>query len=152
MWQAHEHEFHERSHDWYWAVGIVAVSSALAAAILGNILFGLLIIMAAFILALRASKQPDMVSVELSERGIRIDKTLYPYRTLDSFYVTHPEPGTRMEPKLLVQSKKPLVPLLIVPFASDIHPDMIHDYLIKYIPEEEHREPLSHHLLEMVGL
>jgi len=49
-WDAHEYEHRERSPDWFWAVGIISVSVAVAAVIFGNIIFGILVIIAAFTL------------------------------------------------------------------------------------------------------
>lgn len=151
-WSAYEHEHRERSPEWFWTVGIIAVAAALAALILGNALFGVLIIISAFLLALFAAKQPDLVSFEINDKGIRIDKTLYPYRTLDSFSVTHQDEENHPAPKLLVQSQKALMPLLVIPLTDDIDTEALHDYLLQFMKEEEHREPISQRLLELIGL
>ena len=38
-WDAHEYEHKERSADWFWAVGIISVSMAVAAIIFGIFFF-----------------------------------------------------------------------------------------------------------------
>lgn len=151
-WSAYEHEHFERSSEWFWIVGIIAVALAIASMILGNPLFGALILISAFLLAMFAVKKPNIVIYQLSAKGIRINNTFYPFRALNSFFVTHGDPRLDMIPKLLVSSSKPLMPLMSIPLDPDMDPDDVRDFMLQFLSEEEHKEPIAHHLLALIGL
>src|SRR3989344_4706004 len=86
-WDALEYEYREKSADWFWAVGVIALAAAVTAAILGNVLFAVLIVVGAAALAIHAGREPLVVHFAISERGVSVGKTLYPWKTLDSFWV-----------------------------------------------------------------
>lgn len=151
-WSALEHEHFERSSEWFWIVGIIAVALAIAALILGNPLFAVLIVISAFLLAMFAVKKPEPVHYQLSQKGVRINNTLYPYRSLKSFFVTHGDPRLDMIPKLLLESDRPIMPLISIPLDESIDPDHVHEYMLKFLEEKEHKEPIAHHLLALIGL
>lgn len=148
QWNAFEYERKHKTVDWFWALGIVAIAGAGAAFILGNILFGILIIIGSFTLALFANRHPDLIQFELNQRGVVIGDTLYPYNTLDSFWVN--DTHKNADPKLIIKSKKILMPYLIIPLANEDY-QAIHDYINEYLKEEEHNESLSHKILELFG-
>lgn len=148
-WQALEYHHEPKSPDWFWAVGIIALCTAIISIIYGNILFAILVIVATFSLFMYAVRQPEFIEFELNRKGIVIEKKLYPYSTLQSFWVEefnniHPHP------KLLVKSQKIAMPLIVIPIAG-IHPDDVRDFLRLYLPEEEQFEPLSQKLMEYLG-
>ncbi len=151
-WSAYEHEHMERSNEWFWIVGIIAVALAIAALILGNPLFAALIVISAFLLAMFAVKKPEEILYQLTPKGVRINNALYPYRTLNSFFVTHGDPRLDMIPKLLLESERPLMPLMSIPLAPGMDPDDVREFMLQFVKEEEHKEPIAHHLLAMIGL
>ncbi len=141
-WNAPEYVYREKSADWFWAFGIIAVSAAIAAFIVSNILFGVLILLGAFVLALFAARKPEMVQFEINEKGIVINKTIYPYRNLESF--------TTAEGVLLVKTNKRLMQLLVIPLLVN-HKD-VRDFLLQHTKEDEELEiPLSQSLMELLG-
>src|SRR3989344_8453929 len=86
-WDAHEYEHKERSSDWFWAVGIVSVSLAVAAIILGNIILGILILISAFALSLFANRPPNILRIVVDEKGVTRGRVRYPYSALESFWI-----------------------------------------------------------------
>jgi hypothetical protein len=151
-WTAYEHEHIEHSSEWFWMMGILAVALAIAAVIFGNFLFAILIVISAFLLAMFAVRRPPLVTFELSQKGLRIDRTMYPYRSLNSFFVVHGDAERDIPSKLLLASQKPLMPLMVVPLDPAIDPELLTEYLSHFLTEEEHREPFAHHLLILLGL
>jgi hypothetical protein len=146
-WGGHEYSYSEKSVDWYWAVGIVALSGAVAAILLGNFLFGILILIGAFTLSLFAARKPNTVTFEINRRGILIDKKLFPYNTLDSFWIhedTH-------HATLLVRSQKAMMPLIMIPLSEPVDAEIVHLSLSRFLEEEEHDMPISHRLVEYFG-
>ena len=86
-WSAYEHEHVPRGSDWFWALGIVAVSAALTSILFHNVLFAILIVAAATILSMLANVPPDLMQFEISDRGIRVGETLHRYKEIISFWV-----------------------------------------------------------------
>lgn len=145
-WEAHEYEYYEKTTDWYWSVGIIAVALAVVAVLMSNILFAVLVVVGAGTLILLARREPDVVEFELNSRGIVVGSTLYPYSTLDSFWVE----DRFINDRLLVKSSKAVMPLIIIPIR-DVHPAEVRNFLSVFLEEEEHEEPFSQKLMERLG-
>jgi hypothetical protein len=146
-WTAPSHLYVEKSSDWYWSVGIIALALAVVSFIFGEIIGGILIIVAAVALVLHASHPAHDMYCEINDRGIIVDKTLYPFLSLDSFWVPHDE----IPSKLILKSNKAFMPLIVVYLAEEIDPESIREVLLNYIAETEHTEPLLKKVLERFG-
>jgi len=147
-WQAHEYFHYERSMDWYWAVAIISLSIITLAFLFDDYLFALVVIVGVFTLVMYANRKPRLITFEVNRKGVRVDKMLYPYASIESFWVEdhHEHP----EPRLILKSNKVVMPFIIIPIA-EIHPDEVHQYLLNFIPEEEHHEPLAQRIMESLG-
>lgn len=71
-WQAKEYDFKPKEREWYWTVGIIAVSSAVAAFILKDYLFSLIAVVGGFAVMLVGSKKPSKHTYAFTERGLTI--------------------------------------------------------------------------------
>ena len=147
-WRATEHEHIERGRDWYWALGIFALCTALISTIFGNFLFGLLILVAAATLAILSKSPPPLVEFELSDRGIRIGETMHRYEEIISFWV---EDHDANPPVLLIDTIKWLSPNFVVPI-HDVDPKLVRAYLQERTKEVPMKEPVWHKILEFFGL
>jgi hypothetical protein len=146
-WQAHEYEPRERTADWFWAVGIISIGLAVASIIMGNLLFGILIILASFTLSMFAARPPEILDVVIDEMGIRMGDRLYPYRSLESFWIE-----TEGDQKILVKSQKLLMPYIVVPIPDgELDIEAIHHLLSAHIPESFHAESPLEKILERLG-
>ena len=148
QWRAHEYVHTEKTTDWYWALGLIAVAGAVGAVLLNNVLFALFILISSFVLAVLASQKPKHIEFAVTQRGVRIDKTLYPYSSLESFAVdqaTHTH-----TPKLILESKKMFAPKLVIPLI-DVDPDEVHGFLSDFLVEDDHIEPFTDRFMEWLG-
>jgi hypothetical protein len=145
-WDAHEYEHKERSSDWYWAVGIVAVSGAIASIIFGNIIFAVLLLLSVFSLTLHINRPPETTHIILDEQGVQYKNTLFPYDTLHSFWVDE----EHSHPKIILRSKKTFMPLIIVPLG-DAQGDRVRNVLLKELPEEFQSLSIVEKILEYFG-
>lgn len=146
-WQAPEHRIAPKTSDWYWAVGIIVFTGAALAFIFGQVIFGILIIVAAVALVLHASAPARDIRAEVSDRGIVVGKTFYPFLHLDSFWIDpHEFPS-----QILLKSARPFMPYIRVPIADDIEAEEVRQILLRYIAEAEHEEPLTLKLMERLG-
>jgi hypothetical protein len=146
-WEAPEHRHNEKSSDWYWALGIVAIAAAAAVVVFGNTLFAVVILLGASTMIIVAHREPKMMEFAVTMRGIRVGSELLPYTTLESFYIDEENPNG---PQLLVKSKRLFMPLIILPIPEE-HTDDIDDLISSRLPEEHLEEPLSHRMLEFFG-
>ncbi len=152
-WQEYEYVHHEKSSDWFWALGIIALSSAVTAIIFKNILFALLILIGAFAVALLAAKRPSLVHFEITRRGVSIDDVLYPFSTLKTFWINENE-DEYGRLTLILESKRVMMPYIIIPIHSEVdisEIEKIKDILLNKLDEKELREPISHKILELFG-
>ncbi len=145
-WQAYEHDFRQKERDWFLIVGILAVALAIVGIIIGNILFSVVIVIAATALILHAKKEPRMSRFELNDRGIIVDNRLYPYKTLETFGIDE-EP----RPKLIIKSHKALVPLIVISLTSE-QKESVRQYLATRLTESDLEEPLLHKIIEHFGI
>ncbi len=146
-WEAPEHNHIEKTSDWFWILGIIALAGSIASIMLGNVLFGIVILLAAFAMYVVSHRKPHVIPFEVSGRGVRINQDLYPYATLETYYVDEENPTG---PQLLLKSKKLFVPLLILPIPEE-YVDDIEGMLAGRLHEEHLEEPLSHRVLEFFG-
>lgn len=144
IWEAYEHHHAPKKADWFWILGIIAVTGATVSILLGNTLLGVLVLIAGTVVALIANREPKIISYAVTQRGLRIDDRLYPFTTLESFCI---DEETNLGPQLLVKSEKMFMPLLILPLPEDALKD-IEDIISQRLPEIHIEEPLAHKLLE----
>lgn len=147
-WSAYEHDHIERGSDWFWALGIVAISAALVAILFHDVLFAVLILIAAATLAMLANVPPDIAEFEISERGIRVNDRVHRFEEIISFWV---EDHDVARPLLLVDTTKIMAPNLIIPIEH-IDPREVRAYLKERVEEVPMKEPLAHKILEFFGL
>jgi len=147
-WRAHEYVHVEKTQDWYWALGLLAVAGAVTSLLFNNVLFAIFILIASFVLALFAARKPDLVSFSLTQRGVRINDKLYQFSTFDSFAID--EISSSHTPKLILESNKHFMPHIVIPLEG-VHADDVHDFLKHFLHEKHHMEPLAHRVMEWLG-
>lgn len=146
-WKAAEHNHVEKGADWFWVLGILALAGAIAAFVLGNFLFAIVILVGAGSMAIVTLRRPRTISFTVNMRGVQIDETFHPYSTLESFYI---DDVNYTKPQLLLKSKKIYAPLIIIPVPT-AHVADVDAILGERLPEEELEEPFINVLLEFFG-
>ena len=144
-WSAYEHEHIERGSDWFWALGIIAISAALTSILFSNVLFAILILVAAGTMVLIARHPPQLHEFEITEKGIQTGLTMHPFENVISFWVE--EEG---EPTLLVDTIAFMAPNLVIPLG-DMNPEAVRAFLIERVEEVPMKEPLAHKIFEFFG-
>ena len=145
-WTAPEYVYRHKNPDWYWILGIVTLTAAIVSLLLGDILFSFVILLSGFVLALYGARPPRTLTYTLTEKGIIADATLYPYSTLESYWID----DTVIPSRLLVQSRKIAMPLIVIPI-EEVHDDDVSEILTDYLHEVEHQESLSQKIFEYFG-
>ncbi len=145
-WTAPEHIHIPKTPDWYWTVGIITLALSAVAFIFGSVITGIFIVVASIALVLHASRPANIITYEINDRGIKSNDVLYPFLTLESFWIPHDE----FPAKIIIKSRKLLMPFIII-YIDEIDPEQVRQVMLRYIAETEHHEPILKHLLERCG-
>jgi hypothetical protein len=143
-WEALEHYHYDRGSEWFWILGIFTVSGTIAALLLGNVLFAIVIAIGGALSGIGALREPHIISYAITPRGIRINERLYPYTTLECYCIDEEH---TMGPQLFVKSEKFFMPLLIIPLPEDAQEE-IENMIAERIPEVHIEEPFGYKVLE----
>ncbi len=156
-WSVLTHEHTDRSTDWYWAFGIIAIVGIAVSIYFLNIFLAIILSIGVTTLIILTVRGPREHDVHLTPRGIDIDGTLYRYPTIHSFWVSieYPEDETpELDPRarLFLTTSGYLHPRFMLPLNDVDHAEEVRDYLLQFL-NEEHQEPhFTEHLAELAGL
>lgn len=148
-WETLDHIKEEKSSDWFWIIGIIAIAGAVLAIFFNNILLGLLILLSAFASFMFVNTPGKLEIYELNKKGVRIGDIVYPYNSLKSFYVIDEDGYDR--DRILIKSEKLLMPILIIPLGNEVTVEETRDFLLNYMEEEEMSEPPTYHIMSWLG-
>ncbi len=149
-WNGHEYSFEEKGSDWYWALGIIAVAGVIASILFSNVILALVVAAGAGALALEAAKRPREHYFAVTERGVVIDRNLYPYESMLSFTVLE-YADESMPPSLSIKTKHFLASHLLIPIVGH-DPVEIYEFFSAHIPEGKHDESVFDHLIGLLRL
>lgn len=140
-WEGKEYDHVPKSADWYWALGIVAVASAVAAVLFASFLIALLILSAAAAVALHAAKEPPLHTFRLVEKGLLIGDELHPFDRMISFSILEHVDG-ELPPMISIKTQNWLSPHLVIPLA-DVDAEAVYLHFLEHVPEDEHHHTLA---------
>lgn len=146
-WSALEYQEKKKKPDWFWALGIIAVTGSTVAFIYGNFLFGIFIILAAGSMMFFGTAKPKRINYIISTDGLIFDGNIYPFGRLKSFWMEE----VKGEKRLLVKSDKTFLPILVLPFEEDEVGEYIHSILSEILEEEEIQESNAHKIMDRLG-
>jgi hypothetical protein len=133
-WIAPTHTHTERSVDWYWGIGVLALAGMGLSVWFGNLLLALIIAVCALCLAMVASRYPRDSEISLTPEGISIDREMYPYDKIHSFWIHEDHP---VHPKLYVATRSILHPHIAIIIEEPVEPAHVRAYLLERVPEAE---------------
>lgn len=148
-WEAADHIKVEKSTDWFWVIGIIAIGIAVLSIYFNNLLFALLILIGTFALFIQSHSEPYMQKYEINRKGVVIGDILYPYSSLESFWVIDEDGWDR--DRMLVKSTKLFMPMIVMPLGEDVTPDDIRDYMLEYLDEEQMEESAIEKIVILLG-
>ncbi len=147
IWHTLEYKKKEKTADWYWAVIIIAISIVVISIIVHNILFAVLVVLAVTTLLIFSNREPMVIEVEINDKGVRVVKELYPFTSLEAFWIDTLDED---EPKIILRSKKVVMPLIVIPIDEYNHED-IRLVLLNKLEEKELHEPFSQKVMAKLG-
>lgn len=147
QWEAKEFEKTPKTKEWFLAGAIVGAALITVAIIQRNFLFGIVVVLAGFLVYIYSLKEPRKISFSISNRGVIIGKRLYEYDGLKSFWIFYEPPRIK---ELGIESKKHFMPRISLPL-DEADPVKLRGALIQFLPEVKHEEDLSDMIARRVG-
>lgn len=143
-WETLDRPVKERGSEWFISVAIIAFAIAVASVILANYIFAILVIVGTASLLLHSIKIPKQITVRIFDKGVLLDRMLYPFDGLVSFYINE------HENKLLLKTNKAFLPIIAIAIES-MGAEEIRKVLSKNIIEEEIEESFWEKLMDHFG-
>jgi hypothetical protein len=145
-WEVIEYEHRDKTPDWYWAVGIIALSAAIIAIVYKNYIFAVFIVIASATLFMFSFRKPEMLLIELTEKGVRMKNEFFPYKMIKTFWISDRGPVK----KLLLHSNRILMPVITIAITDEME-EKIKSTLLKHLEEKEMHEPMTQRIMEQLG-
>lgn len=145
-WHVDTHQHRERTPDWYWGLGLLAVVGAGFSVFFGNVLFAIIITIGAASVATLVLRGPREHLVRIDPRGLSLDGTMYRWKGVRSFWVDE------RKLHLLVTTEGILHPQLVIPLVERSRANNVRSYLKRFAHEEEQEPHLGEHIAEIFGL
>lgn len=151
VWHVLTHEHKDHSIDWYWALGLATVVGAATSIFFGNLLLGVILLIGGVSIGVLNIRGPREHQVKLDARGATLDGTMYPWKSVDAFWIH----ADAENPRLYLTTHSLLMPRIVIPLDSTDHSEQVRTLCLKYAKEaeEEDRKPfLIEHISEIFGL
>lgn len=147
-WKTPEYIYVKNSNDWFWGIGVITLAGTILAFFYGNHLFGVLILIGAFLVVIYSTRRPDIVSVEISDHGVKVDKVIHSFSEYDHYWIYENVHG---EVRLLLHTTRKFFPIQVVPVAESVDINQLREFLQDFLVEYELREPLFNRLFDHYG-
>ena len=138
-WSAPEYEFHEKTSEWYWALGIITAALVLTAVILRNFLFAVFAVLAGFSVGLYGARRPRVIRHEINSGGVLIGNKNLNYENISHFWINYNPP---LKKELILESKKTFSAHTVI-LLGNADPEQIRRYLLQYLKEKKIEESLA---------
>ncbi len=148
-WDSDGHSVSEKNTDWYWILWILAISLALAVLFFYQVITAMLIIVVAGTLTLLARTEQTSQTCTVSPEGIKVDELFYPYESFRGYQIVERD---GMPPLLILSTNAVLNPHLFIHIPDSISEDALAELLDQFMPLLEEGIPLSHRIVEYLGL
>jgi hypothetical protein len=153
VWEEYNYLYYVKDKNWKWSVSIIALTIALISFMFSNITFGVLILVATFVLLLHAFKEPRIIRFEINTSGVRVNQESWSFSDLRSFWIEDNREH-HIHSRILFTTNKVVDSLLILLLPLDTNHEQIHaihEELVKILPEDRVSESIFHKLLEYLG-
>ncbi len=145
-WSAHLSPPHRRDQVLYTTIALIA-TAVLVAYFTHDFLFTIVLILAAIVLNLNATRPHRPSEITIHATGVSIDDQNHHYADIKSFWIDY-EPNLK---ELSLELKKGYSPRIRVPL-EETNPLEIRQAMISYVPEKEHEQSLLDHIIRLIGI
>jgi len=144
FWDGPEYEFAEKSSEWFWILGTIAVLMMIISVIVGDIMLALIILLASFILGTHAIRPPRTITYGLTKQGIKHGETTFRWDSIRSFWV-NPERHS-----LVIESGRLVKPHIYIPLG-EAGAEQVRQLLLPILKEQEYHGSFGDFVTEFFG-
>jgi len=113
-------------------MGLILLAIIAYAVVTNSLLMAITFILIGTLGYVYSERDPRLIRMEINPEGVIVDKTMYEYEDLKSFWIFYEvESGFKI---LSLHSKKTFLPHLHIP-VGEANPILIRETLLHYIPE-----------------
>ena len=141
-WEAPLYHQTQKKSGWYTNIILGAIVLFGIAWYVENILFGVFILLAAGAFVILGRSEPSIAKFRVDERGAIVNSTLYPYDSLESYWI---EKNT-----LYIKRDNALSLHLFLPLG-DINKEELEEAIKEHLPKEEYQETLIDTIAEYIN-
>lgn len=145
-WVTHLSPATSRKRVWYVA-GILGIAAILVAVFAHDMLFTIILVLAAFILLLNAYRPHHPHHIAVHVTGISINDEHHHFADMKSFWIEY-QPHIK---EISIEFKRGYSPLMKIPL-EDANPLEIRQAMISYVPEREHEQSLLDHIVRLIRI
>lgn len=138
-WKFFEYEEYHREKSWYIMAAIISGGFLVYAIWVLNYLFALIIIITDLIILIQITRKPSKIDFKITEQGIIIGNSFYPYRNLNNFWIIYNPPKSK---SLYFSFKATLRPDITIPLENK-NPLRVRDLLLENVDEDLSKEEES---------
>ncbi|MDE2311937.1 MAG: hypothetical protein KGJ93_02500 [Patescibacteria group bacterium] len=135
IWQAPEFRHYPKGYGWYFALGAISVMIVGYFAIERDIFAAISLGIMALLLFYFAKQQPQVVEIEITNKGIRYGAIIFPYKQIKHFWIVSNERHRTLN----IHTTAWLNNMIILQL-EDQNPEIVREYLINYLPEHTETE------------
>lgn len=155
-WEALEYKEKTQGTDWFWALGVIVVATAITTIIFGNYFFAVLIIIGGVLLGYFTIKKPEMVYYELNNKGLKVKDRVFLFEDIKYFWVQAYKPADdtkteNVEPILFIHTKRFFMPIMSIPIDEHLGSHIRTIMLSNNVEEKEMNEHPSVKIMETLG-
>ena len=145
-WSAPEYKHEEKSIDFIWAIGLIALVMCVIATWKQNYLFAIFIFISGCSLVLFSIRHPQEVNFSIETSGLTMGKDKYEWKKIKGFHIKKEEARA----VLLIEINKYFLPVYTIPLPIELV-DTVRESLSKIIPNIELEESKSTKFMEKLG-
>lgn len=145
-WQAPEYKHKDKSVDFIWTIGVVALVMLGLAIWQANYVFAVFIFIAGSTLILFSIREPDDINFTIETSGLSLGKDKYEWKKIKGFHIKKEE----NEAILLIEINKYFLPVYTISLPIELA-DQVRESLIKVTPNIELEESKSMKFMEKLG-
>ncbi len=143
QWEFAEYHQHERGGLWYVTAGVITAGLFVWATMTANYLFGIIVMLAVFIIFLRDTRSPERMRFTITPRGIEYGLVgvlesirVLRWKELKHFWLIYEPPEVK---SLYFHQKTFWAPTLVIPLKKQ-DPVKVRNALKKYLDEDTTQE------------
>jgi hypothetical protein len=147
-WKAAEFHYIEKDVLWHTGIVLAGVLLLIFAFAGHNLFFGIFVVIATILVMEFGRRRPRILEYAVTKDGLLLDKKLYlPYEKIESFRIHKRQ--NRLDEVVFKKTSK-ANPFLYVP-VDEKTALVVQEFLLSYLPEDEHDESFAEIIAEWIG-